>query len=387
MTTTRHKAFYMAAMLGFAIVISTLCVLFMFLLTKTTAFFYTALPGVLRFPQRFWPLLFCLAGGLLVGLLIKKWGHYPKLLLEVVSDFSRTRRVEYKNRFLLKDMGSAFVILLFGAAVGPEAVLSGMAGAIGTYTVDRMERNPDIKALRNGYPTFRRLVFALQWVVGVVLFMLLTGLLGVPSFIYRYTETSFQWRELIWFVPLLVLGAALGLLYTLAEKGLGKWLQLDGRHMQAKALGTGAVLGIVGVLAPSLLFSGEAQLPTLVTQAGSIAPALLIIYAVAKLLLAALCLQTGWRGGFIFPLVFSAFSLAFGLSAWLPVDTAFAAAIILAALFSFVTKQPLMATVFILLYFPLSFFPYILLAAFLASPKESLCLLKKLHHKLRRVHP
>lgn len=385
MTTKRHMAFYLVAMLGFAILISLLCVLFMFLLTQATSLLYTALPGALHFPQQFWPVVYCLAGGLLVGLVIQKWGRYPKLLLEVMGDFAKTRRVEYKNGFVLKDAGSAFVILLFGAALGPEAALSGLAGSLGTYTVDRMERNPATKALRKNHPAFKRVVFALQWVVSVALYMVLTDWLAVPSFIYRYTATSFQWRGLVWFLPLLALGIVLGLVFALAEKGFAKLFRPDkGRHILAKTLLTGAVLGITGVFAPLLLFSGEAQLPTLVQQAGGMAPALLLAFAVAKLLLAALCLQTGWRGGFIFPLVFSSFSLAFGLSALLPVDAAFAAAVILATVFSFITKQPLVAALFIFLYFPVSFIPYILLAACLASPKKTVGMLKTLYLKLQR---
>ncbi len=386
MTSKRHMTLYLLAMLGFAILISAFCVLFMFLLTQATNLLYTVLPGALHFPQQFWPLVFCLVGGLLVGLVVKKWGYYPKLLLEVLADFRRTRRVEYKNGFVWKDAGNAFVILLFGAALGPEAVLSGLAGALGTYAVDRMERNPATKALRKNHPVFKRVIFILQWVVAVVLYMLLTSRLGVPSFIYRYTTTNFQWHQLIWFLPLLVLGLAMGLIFVWVEKGFAKLFRPDkGRHIIAKALLTGAVLGVTGVFVPLLLFSGEGQLPTLVAQANSISPVVLIIFAVAKLLLAALCLQTGWRGGNIFPLVFASFSLGFGLSALLPIDAAFAACVILATLFSFVTKEPLLAALFIALYFPLAFIPYILLAACLASPKATMDMLKKVYRKVRQA--
>ena len=183
MVTKRHMVFYLAAMLGFAILNTVICVLFMALLTQATRLIYTVLPAAVNFPQRFWPILFCIVGALMIGLLIKKWGHYPKLLFEVLADFKRTHRIEYKDKFLLKDAGLAFVILLFGTSIGPEAVLSGMAGAIGTYTVDRMERNPATKALRQNHLVFKRVVFLLQWVVAIVLYMVLTDILKVPDFI------------------------------------------------------------------------------------------------------------------------------------------------------------------------------------------------------------
>lgn len=383
MAFKRSKAFYLMAMLGFAIINSLLCVLFMFVLTKLTDLLFTALPEAMNFPVNYWPLVYCLIGGILVGIVVKKVGLYPKLLLEVFGIFKKTGRMDYKDNFIPKDVGSAFVILLFGAALGPEAVLAGLAGSIGTYTVDLMERNPDIKTMRQTKPGFKRFVFILQWAIGVVLFISISTLLGLPSFIYRYTETTFHLGELIWFIPLLLLGVFMGLMFIWASKAFEKLFKPEnGRFIHSKALLTAAVLGVTGIFAPMLLFSGEEQIHDLVAQEGSMAPELLIIYAVAKLLLAALCLHTGWRGGNIFPIVFASFSLAFGLTALLPIDTAFSAAIILVALLSFVTKQPVLIAIFVFLYFPPMFIPLILLAALLACPKESRDLLKAIYHKL-----
>jgi H+/Cl- antiporter ClcA len=57
------------------------------------------------------------------------------------------------------------------------------------------------------------------------------------------------------------------------------------------------------------LFSGEEQTSELIIQAAEIGFAMLIVLAFAKLLATSLLLATGWKGGYIFPIMFAGVAL------------------------------------------------------------------------------
>ena len=68
-------------------------------------------------------------------------------------------------------------------------------------------------------------------------------------------------------------------------------------------------MGILGALLPLTLFSGEEQTVELITQAGEIGIAMLIVLAICKLLATSLLLVTGWKGGYLFPIMFAGVAL------------------------------------------------------------------------------
>ncbi|WP_233637911.1 hypothetical protein [Carnobacterium maltaromaticum] len=80
------------------------------------------------------------------------------------------------------------------------------------------------------------------------------------------------------------------------------------------------------------------------------------------------CLNTGWIGGDIFPIVFSAILLGFGTSKLLPnFDTVFifvTVAIAIAMTIS-ILHSPITIAIFISLFFPVQILPIILLTALL----------------------
>ncbi|MBR2077029.1 MAG: chloride channel protein [Exiguobacterium sp.] len=73
----------------------------------------------------------------------------------------------------------------------------------------------------------------------------------------------------------------------------------------------GVGIGGMALLYPDLLFSGEETLLEYIDERRLIPLYTPIMFSVLKLLFTAFCLATGWRGGHIYPLLFSSFTLGY----------------------------------------------------------------------------
>ncbi|MGW8250649.1 MAG: chloride channel protein, partial [Anaerolineales bacterium] len=85
---------------------------------------------------RWFTILVCTTGGLLVGLLVKLFGDHNAIFAELMRDFGRTGRFEYRHAPGI--VVTAFVSLMSGASLGPEAPLADACGGIGTWAADRL---------------------------------------------------------------------------------------------------------------------------------------------------------------------------------------------------------------------------------------------------------
>lgn len=117
-----------------------------------------------------------------------------------------------------------------------------------------------------------------------------------------------------------LLGAAIG---WACGHGLQRWrLWLQGRRGLSSSrlapVATGLVLGLVMQVLPLAVFSGESQLQPLLLGSLPLSAPLLLLSGLAKLLLAGLCLETGWRGGLIFPAVAASAAIGSGLDQLVP---------------------------------------------------------------------
>jgi H+/Cl- antiporter ClcA len=81
---------------------------------------------------------------------------------------------------------------------------------------------------------------------------------------------------------------------------------------------TGGLIGLASWALPLAAFSGEQQLKPLLLERLGPEGALLILAGAFKLLLAGLCLESGWRGGLIFPVLTGSAAIGIGLHQLLP---------------------------------------------------------------------
>ncbi|MEP1123940.1 MAG: chloride channel protein [Ilumatobacter sp.] len=147
--------------------------------------------------------------------------------------------------------------------------------------------------------------------------------------------------DLAWAVVAGVLGAAIGLTFTLLV-GVLRRVTMRVPPSVRPAAG-GLVLGTLALVSPGALTNGEVQIIAL----GSTDPltATLLVAGLAKLAAAAVALVTGWRGGFIIPLFFTGYTLGRVAADWLGIDHTwmFVAATMVAANVA-VTKTPIGST-------------------------------------------
>lgn len=134
-----------------------------------------------------------------------------------------------------------------------------------------------------------------------------------------------------------------------------------------RALIGGIILGIVGTWLPYTLFSGEHEVKVLVKEWSSLSIGILILISLVKLFLTEVCLSTGWRGGHIFPVVFSGVSMGYALSAIFSIDPVVTVTIVTTAFTSSVLRNAVVTLLLLVLFFPSSLIWIMLIAAFLSA--------------------
>ncbi len=311
---------------------------FILLVHRTIALIWEGSAARLGINTRLFTFFVCTAGGLLVGLLVRYFGDHNAIFAELMKDFGRTGRFDYSHAPGI--VITAFVSLIAGASLGPEAPLADACGGLGTWISDRLgldERetrtvgygglsamlaafitNPFGGALLSlessqGGMTGGQIYFwglfpsLLASAVATVVFVGLSGkffatMYAFPMYIPRLAD-------LLLAIPLSLIGGAAGLLFTFMFQGLRRLMEPMKKHLVWRGLLGGLVMGIIGALLPLTLFSGQEGTKEIVGLAGVIGFWGLILLAVCKLFATSLLLATGWKGGYIFPILFAGVAL------------------------------------------------------------------------------
>jgi len=135
----------------------------------------------------------------------------------------------------------------------------------------------------------------------------------------------------------------------LALRRLQRLFQPMKAHVVLRGLLGGLGMGIIGALLPLTLFSGESETADLITHAAEIGIAMLILLAIVKLLATSLLLATGWKGGYIFPIMFASAALGLAANLLFPgIPVAAAVAATMAGALVAVLRAPLFAVLFTL---------------------------------------
>jgi H+/Cl- antiporter ClcA len=181
--------------------------------------------------------------------------------------------------------------------------------------------------------------------VATTVFVMLSG--GFFETVYRFPTYSPRLIDLFFAAPLGLLGGMVGLLFMFALRRLQALFQPMKSHVVWRGVIGGLGFGIIAALLPLTLFSGEEGSVDLLAHAAEIGVVMLVVLGLVKLLATALLLATGWKGGYIFPIVFA--SVAFGLAVTLlfpAIPVAVAVAATLAGALVAALKAPLFAALF-----------------------------------------
>lgn len=188
---------------------------------------------------------------------------------------------------------------------------------------------------------------------------------GLP--LPHYEWESIGTEEVLWVLPLIAVGAAAGWLFCVSDALLSRVSDRIGDRPLIKPIAAGAVLGVCGVILPFTMFSGESQAVELDGLWMGMGAALLLVTGFLKILITAMCVNMGWRGGHFFPVIFAGISIGYGMALLSGVDPVFCLCTVTAALVGGVMRRPLMAVLLLFLCFPLLAAIPMLLAAFVGS--------------------
>lgn len=337
------------------------------------------------FDSPFYTIIICSFGGLLVGLLQKKVGPYPQEMQTVLGDIKKNHSFDYSTIPMLTIC--ALVPLIFGGSLGPEAGLTGVIAGLCYWLSDRVkgiwheinnladigisaalsiifhaplfgfvntiESEEDAQALTLP-KKFQTLLYFIAIISGSGLFKFLRTTLGGGSGMGSFTSLSMDYKEWLFLIPLALIGGLTGNLFFLFKKGIRHLLLPLKNKLIFRAILGGLVLGLFGTFLPFTLFAGEEQLTLLMNSWSQLSFALLLVTGIGKLFVSSFCLESGWRGGHIFPVIFSGASLGYAFSLILPIDPIFCVAVTCAALTASILKKPLASVMVLLLCFPVS---------------------------------
>jgi H+/Cl- antiporter ClcA len=395
----------LVALLG--IVSAVVTFVFMFFVNRSIALIWEEAALTLGMDPRLFTLLVCTVGGLLVGLLVKYFGDHNAIFSDLMREFGKTGRFDYHHAPGI--VITAFFSLIAGAALGPEAPLADACGGIGTWISDKLKLD-ERETRTMGYGGLSGMLAAfvtnpfggallslessqggmvgtqvyfwglfpslLSSAVATVVFVGLSGtffntLYSFPAYIPKLSD-------LLWAVPFSLIGAVAGLTFVLIFRWLRQLMQPLKERLVLRGVIGGLGMGIIGALLPLTLFSGEAETTELILHSAEIGILTLIVLAICKLLATSLLLATGWKGGYIFPIMFAGVALGMAAKLLFPaVPTAVTVAAILAGVLVAVLRAPLFAALFTLVLVQAETAPVVAVAVLVASLLTALLALRE----------
>ncbi|MCH3949658.1 MAG: chloride channel protein [Acidaminococcus sp.] len=344
----------------------------------------------------------CLGGGLLIGIFQRHFGILPDTMKEVMAHLKKEGIYESHGVPLL--ITAVLLPLYSGGSLGPEAGLTGIITTACCRIGDRLRYT--VSALRHSVligrmPTFgvlaslpyrhvteetaalmeepylfsvkerkliKRFLYGFGILAGVIAAVLLTRLTGggagLPQLRWERWNGLNEWK----YFPLFVVGGiCLGHLFQFFGRAAERIAAPVKDRRILSCLIAGAIMAALGLMNPHNLFSGGPQLLPLSHMWTALPVTLLFATAVTKILGTTLCLAFGWKGGSIFPIVYSAISLGYGLTALTGVIPLFAITTVSAATCGTIFKKPVLVVAVLLLCFPVRIIVPMALAAIVGA--------------------
>lgn len=331
-----------------------------------------------------YPVMVCAVGGLLIGLWEQRFGPYPREMAEILKDVKQGERIPYNNLHIIGI--AALLPLIFGGSLGPEAGLTGVIVGLCFWFSNRLKfifqeiaELPQIGMAATigvifGAPLFafvnqiedeskpalipKNLKILMYFVAILSGYGVLTvlqnffgGRLGLGHFPAIEKITAAEWAAAI---PLAVVGVAAGMLYFLFMKMTKMAVKPLAHKIVIRGILGGVILGGVGIFLPYTMFSGEHEMVEVINSWPTMGFAVLVLTGIVKLLMGNICHEMGWRGGNIFPTIFSGVSIGYACALLLPIDPIFCVAVVTAALTATVMRKPLAVILLLLICFPIN---------------------------------
>jgi H+/Cl- antiporter ClcA len=167
-------------------------------------------------------------------------------------------------------------------------------------------------------------------------------------------ESPRNGTDALWAVPLGIIGLTLGL----ANEWLHGRVERIWKSTNAKVLPAvigGVALGLLGTMTTLLLFSGQDGIETLVNTLPTRSSGELMALAAGKLVIVAVLLGLGWKGGHFYPMLFTATAVGLALSTAIdPLEPLVAVAALCAGVLVAILRRVVAAALLVLLVVPVS---------------------------------
>ncbi len=336
-----------------------------------------------------WPhLVILVLIGLTIGL-IKRFLENPgemELLVDNIHLLGGHDDVRASFRSLIP---MSLLCIAAGGAAGPEAPLVQATGTLGTWMARRRQYSVEetrvltitgmaaaftvlfgaplgaaVFALeilhRRGLEYYEALLPAvLGALCGYAVYVAATGLGLAPVWTFPQ-PAALRSMDIAWSAAAGAVGALVAVAFTYLTMGFRSVFEKVPELWRA-ALG-GVILGGLAFVSPYALRFGEVQISEMLT-AKAVA-AFFLVAAVAKFLGASVTISTGWRGGFIIPLLFVGVALGRFFHLLLPqTNEVMLIAALMVAINTGVTKTPLGSTLVVTEMAGLPLLPMTLVAA------------------------
>lgn len=345
------------------IVIGAFCWAFMFLVNLSSNFLWHELPHIIKVNNFTITIILCSLGGLIIGLCQKYLGPYPKEMDEILHEYKLTKTIDYKP--LPKYIICAFLPLIFGGSIGPEAGLFGMVAMLSTFLSEKFKSSiykvqPISKKLLN-YVTYSCTALSAYFAI-----KFLSDLTHKGSFIFKLSKNNISSKELMFFIPILILSIIIGISFNYMGdlvKYTCKKTKISLNPFTAAIIG-GGILAVLGAYFPLTLFSGEHALREIVNNFDELGAIYLLFIAFLKILATKISINFRWVGGQIFPTIFASFCIAFAVSDILKIDPTYSVAIIAAGVITVVLRKPIIAVVLIGLFLPVTYWIFAIISSF-----------------------
>ncbi len=356
-----------------------------------TTFIWAYIPATLDL--RMYPIIICLAGGLILGLVKLKFGETLYEIDVLIKKVKNKEELQSENIIVI--FISALIPIMFGGSIGPEAGLCCIiivlclwltkymsffnkniyeiydAGINSVFTLIFLAPLYGlVSPIENPGNTKKKMYSNIICIFGALLvFYILRSHFGGSSgfpYIGGYDITNF---ERIFAVPLAIIGSLFGVLYLIFDKYTLKLFErINFKYsVLVTCLIGGLLLGISGTFLPLTMFSGQMEMKLLIETYAAYSPLLLIVIAVVKLIITNICIKSGWKGGHFFPVIFCGFLIGCAFSLLLDLNMGFTVAIVIASILGVLMKKPIAVALLLLLCFNPVIVPWIVVASFIGS--------------------
>lgn len=311
-----------------------------------------------------------LVAGLIIGLISKKYGKVEGNIETIIEDSLEKDGINWRPA--VKDLLVSIISIGSGASLGPEAPAAAASAGTAAFIGEKVKANPATqKAMSLGAvsgmlgsllssPFLAGTMFIesskkqikdlrselgygmIASAFGMAVFFGLFGKLysfdlGIPDY------SGPTGKGLIIAFILGLIGAIFGVIVGLIIKAMTPIFDKLEKNYIAKALFGATVAGIIAILAPLTMFSGQHTLPDLLTSAATMSFFTLIFLAFGKIIATSVLIKTGFFGGSIFPAIFAGAALGLAFNQFFDAPMTLAISSAIAGLMTISTRQPLTA--------------------------------------------